>query len=171
MDLSARFLPSESCGVFSLDGDDLKLDVLATRGDQRVVQCVQDHSEDGIVDWVLREQRPVVIEDMSAVEQAGVEVCSIWLVPLRVRAQNVGLYGLYCRRSKDAFTAGEMELLSVLANQTAVALENARLYSELSASLHVERFSAAAPYGREDGRNWASAGGVAHEVNNPCRSY
>ena len=83
MDLSARFLPSESCGVFSLDGDDLKLDVLATRGDQRVVQCVQDHSEDGIVDWVLREQRPVVIEDMSTVEQAGVEVCSIMLVPLK----------------------------------------------------------------------------------------
>ena len=109
--------------------------MLATRGDQRVVQCVQDHSEDGIVDWVLREQRPVVIEDMSTVEQAGVEVCSIVLVPLRVRAQNVGLYGLYCRRSKDAFTAGEMELLSVLANQTAVALENARLYSELSAEM------------------------------------
>ncbi len=170
MDLSARCMPYESCCVFSLRQEGALLEVLAMRGSGRAEDCARAHWEDGIVDWVLREQRPVVVEDMSTLDGGDGRACCTVLTPLRVRGRCIGLYALYCLRAKDEFTAAEMELLSVLASQTAIALENARLYSELEESRDQVRASQQQLLLAEKmavvGR---LAGGVAHEVNNPLQ--
>jgi signal transduction histidine kinase len=86
------------------------------------------------------------------------------------RGKQVGVYALYCSRAKDEFTAGEIDLLGVLASQATIAIENSRLYTDLEAthtqlkdSQHQIMLSAKfAAIGE-------LAGGVAHEVNNPLQ--
>lgn len=170
MNLSKRFLDYDSCGVFALDDGSERLTQMSLRsGALDLEPQLQSQWEDGIIDWVLRERRPVIVEDMDTLTSDGGEG-SFVIVPLIVGGKKIGIYALYCRRPKDSFTAGELELLGVLANQTAVAIENSRLYTDLREAhdqlvesqrqlLLSAKFAAIGEL----------AGGVAHEVNNPLQ--
>ena len=69
MDLSRRVVACESCGVFAIDEEREVLQPLSLRGAPGLQERLSAQWEDGIIDWILREKRPVVIEDMATVEQ------------------------------------------------------------------------------------------------------
>ena len=60
----------------------------------------------------------------------GSEVC----VPLQTQDRLIGFILLGRKRNRDIFSSEDLRLLSTLGTEVAVALENARLYSELRAS-------------------------------------
>jgi signal transduction histidine kinase len=171
MDLSKRFIDYESCGAFSLDERNESLKPMSLRDrDGRLEAQVQSQWEDGIIDWVLRERRPVVIDDMDTIDQQEGQECSYVIVPLIVRGEKIGIFTLYCRKAKDTFTAGEIELLGVLANQSAVAIENSRLYTDLeTAHEQVVKSQQQLLISAKLAAIGELAGGVAHEVNNPLQ--
>ena len=121
IDLSGRFVEYLSCGVFALDEQEARLVPLTLRGAPGLVEHLEAQWEDGIIDWVMREARPVVIEDMGTIEQLNVAKRSTVVVPMIVRGKQIGVYALYCSRAKDEFAAGEIELLGVLASQATIA--------------------------------------------------
>ena len=170
MNLSGRFVDFRSCGVFLLDQEREELQSVALRGSGQLCEQVKAQWEDGIIDWVLREGRPVVIEDIETVDQPGVSECSFVNIPLLVRGKQIGLYSLYCTKAKDEFTAGEIDLLGVLANQTAIAIENSRLYTELETALkQLKESQSQILLSSKLAAVGELAGGVAHEVNNPLQ--
>lgn len=63
----------------------------------------------------------------DAMERLGI---SVWL-PIISQDELIGIIALGNKLSGDIFTAEDLALLTTLANQTAVALENARLYDEV----------------------------------------
>ena len=82
-------------------------------------------------------------------------------IPLVSKGQLVGMINLGYKFNKDIYSHEDIELLSTLANQTAVAIENARLYEDLKRSKsYIRRADRLASLG-------TLTAGLAHEIRNP----
>lgn len=90
--------------------------------------------------------RPAVLEPIKALdpgsrsvaealERAGVRL----LAPLRTREQMHGLLLLGPKRSEQEFNSDDLQLVRTVANQGALALENARLYRERTRQIELEK--------------------------------
>jgi two-component sensor histidine kinase len=86
-----------------------------------------------IADRVLAAKKPIAIEnledecpicDIDLIQQE--QLVSLLAVPLVVREKAIGVLSCYTNRPRD-FSDSDIALFSTLANQTALAIENARL--------------------------------------------
>jgi signal transduction histidine kinase len=124
---------------------------------------------------VLREQRIAVLrttdEGLHPHERAQFQAIgpsAMLALPLAFRGTTVGLVQLFDLNPERTFTGREMGLARALANQAAVALENARLVRDLQRSLEQQ----AAMQGHLVRAARLSALGelsamIAHQINNP----
>ena len=92
----------------------------------------------GVAGWVLREQQPVLIPDVSKDErftgqldiQQNLDTRSMICVPLKTRKGVMGV--LYALNKHHAeFSMKEMRLLEILSGTIAVSIENAQFYGEI----------------------------------------
>ena len=82
-------------------------------------------------------------------------------IPLILKGQLIGMINLGYKFNKDIYSHEDIELLSTLANQTAIAIENARLYEDLKRSKsYIRRADRLASLG-------TLTAGLAHEIRNP----
>jgi len=95
-----------------------------------------------------------VVSEMSLLE-AEVSIPLIW------KEQLIGMINLSHKFTKDIYSREDIELLDTLANQTAIAIENARLYEDLKRSKsYIRRADRLASLG-------TLTAGLAHEIRNP----
>jgi len=95
-----------------------------------------------------------VVNEMSLLE-AEVSIPLIW------KEQLIGMINLSHKFTKDIYSREDIELLGTLANQTAIAIENARLYEDLKRSKsYIRRADRLASLG-------TLTAGLAHEIRNP----
>jgi signal transduction histidine kinase len=82
-------------------------------------------------------------------------------IPLIWKEELIGMINLSHKFTKDIYSREDIELLSTLANQTAIAIENARLYEDLKRSKsYIRRADRLASLG-------TLTAGLAHEIRNP----
>jgi len=137
-----------------------------------------------IIEWLEREKKifsPEEIEvlhsrkEFSAVEEKKErelfetlgklkEIGAMLCIPLMVKGRLIAIFGLDNKMSGDIFSAEDFELLSTVANQAAIAIENAMLYEEMremEKDLHrADRLAAVGTL----------ASSIAHEIRNPLVS-
>jgi putative nucleotidyltransferase with HDIG domain len=90
-------------------------------------------AREGTLLWALRQGRTLVLPDSGQgswtlgvpEEDAG---HSFLLVPILARGKPVGLLNLAVSAGAGTFSQRDLSLLSILANQAGISLENARLY-------------------------------------------
>ncbi len=82
-------------------------------------------------------------------------------LPLISKGQLIGMLNLGYKFNRDIYSHEDIGLLSTLANQTAIAIENARLYEDLKKSKsYIRRADRLASLG-------TLTAGLAHEIRNP----
>ncbi|NPA39623.1 MAG: GAF domain-containing protein [Thermodesulfobacteria bacterium] len=92
----------------------------------------------GIAGWVALHKEPLIINDVQndprffkgADKKSGFTTRNMICVPVMVRNKLLGVIQAINKRQGD-FTEEDLELLTALSHQIAVAIENARLYNEL----------------------------------------
>jgi len=106
--------------------------------------------ERGIVGWVFTHGEPLIVNRAERDERfyrefdktLGFETTSLVGVPLIINAKIIGVLEVINKHSAEPFTQDDVGVLSVLAAQSSIAIENARLtqhlYAERNRILAVE---------------------------------
>lgn len=125
--------------IFLLKDETGRLELGSFRGvDENAAQAmIRIHMGDGDCAGVIEKGRPVVIPDLSyhqgkagvSLQQAGLR--SMVHVPLVSRGVSFGTLCVGTREPHD-FSQDKVDLLTAIAHQIAVGIENARLYAELA---------------------------------------
>lgn len=92
----------------------------------------------GLTEYVIRTGQPLLLRgDVMAQAQAlGIEPVGtparLWMgVPMRIGDRVIGMLAIQHEEDENAFDQEDLELLQAIAHQTAIAVENARLYGEV----------------------------------------
>lgn len=132
----------------------------------------------GIAGWVVKEGEPLLVRDVStdprhyrqASKMFGLECRSILCVPLVIKDHVIGAIELVNKLDGD-FTDEDLELLNSMAATVAVALENARLYTELAEfTRELEKSQAQLVKAEKLAATGKLAASLAHEINNPLQA-
>ena len=140
VEMMPRLLQADYGSIFLLDAEGGQYSPRAAYGlDFGSIASFSFSPGEGLVGAVTQSGVPLAVGDVKSDTRAasgflGAEMASVVLAPLTVGGQVMGVLSVG-RRESLAFSATEVATLSALADQVAVAVENARLFDE------VRRFS------------------------------
>jgi signal transduction histidine kinase len=96
-------------------------------------------ADKGIAGWVATNREPLIVDDVNRDDRHYRDIAqdydfsttSILCVPLIAKGQVIGVLQVLNKRPGKYFTPEDQEILTTFAAQSAVAIENARLYQSL----------------------------------------
>ena len=134
--LTKRVIDYRTFGIMLLNEEtnELEMKVAVRYGD--MVQTPRVKLGVGLVGYAALHKEPVLVPDVSVdpryikvVDDAKSELA----IPLMLKDRCIGVFDLESPEL-DAFTKNHVEILTLLASQAAVAIENARLYETIRAN-------------------------------------
>ena len=133
--LTKRVIDYRTFGILLLNGEgELEIKVAVHFGEKRDLPKVR--LGEGLVGYAALHREPVLVSDVSQDPRyirVVADVRSELAIPMLLKDRCIGVVDLESPEL-EAFTKRDVEILTLLASQAAVAIENARLYEELRAN-------------------------------------
>lgn len=130
-------LEAEACSVLLVDEERQELFFEIAKGEAgAALKQVRLKLDQGIAGWIATNSQPLIINDVSrdprffsqVDEQVRFATRSIIGVPLLARGKTIGVIEVLNKRDGSAFTTENLELLTALAANAAMSIDNARLF-------------------------------------------
>ncbi len=120
--------------------DELVFEVVQGGGGKALRQK-RIRADQGLAGWVFRQRKPTIVHDTEADERhltligesAGFHTSSLAAAPLVYKNTAIGVIEVLNKKSGERFNSNDQELLTAFASQSAVVIENARLYRQVVA--------------------------------------
>ncbi len=181
MKWAEEFMDAEASTVYELDEEKSELFIRIARGKKKAsVETIKFELGQGISGHVVQTGQPMVIQDVRKEKRfspkfdriTGFRTRSMICVPLILRGKTIGALQVLNKKTGDLFTQIDVELLTSMSQQIAVAMENAKLYRRLEKrfELTARELKAAQDKLVLSERLVAMSNlvqGVAHEIRNP----
>ena len=175
------FIDAEASSIYELDEEKDDLFIRIARGEKKDrIKKIRFKKGEGIAGLVVKTGQPLLINDVGKDKRfsdkfdriIGFKTRSMICVPLVLRGKSVGAIQVLNKRSRQPFSKADLEILTSMSQQIAVAMENAKLYQRLEKKFNLtarELKSAQEQLIRSE--RLAAMGnlinGIAHEIRNP----
>lgn len=122
--------------------DDKKQELFIKRANglnQDIIRDTRIKIGEGISGWVAKEVQPLLIKDLSRDRRfkrykkktgGRYTTDSLLSVPLKVRNKVIGVINVNNKKAKRIFTKKDLQMLSFIAEETALAVQNALIYEQ-----------------------------------------
>ncbi len=140
MKLTNKLLQVEASSLLLIDERSHRLFFKAVAGGKaRKVKRLSIPLDRGIVGWVIQNKKPYIADDVESDPNWSQDIAkklrfstrSILCVPIMSRGRLVGALEAINKSVGKKFSTADVALLTVLANQAALAVENSQLHKEL----------------------------------------
>src|SRR6187455_2834670 len=132
--LTKRLIDYRTFGILLLNEDTQQLEMKLAVRYGKGAESKNFRLGEGVVGWAAQHKEPVLVSDgsqdpryINLVADARSEL----VIPMLIKDRCIGVFDLESPEF-DAFSKEHQELLTLLASQAAVAIDNARLYEEVS---------------------------------------
>lgn len=130
-------LSVDQFALFLYDRRSERLQMVVERGlPEGASERIRPAVGQGIPGWVMEFETPTAVQHVAADHRNASSplhpegVVSMTCMPLQIGAGTIGVLSAMSTRRR-LFTVAEMELLYTIANQAAIAIENARVYADV----------------------------------------
>jgi signal transduction histidine kinase len=139
IDLAISVVDAQGAMLMLLDREQKDLVCQVSRGGTRSIHAQRVCIGRGIAGWAAQHGQPVLVNDPSTDARFDPEIdgflehptSAVLCVPLKIKGSVIGVIEAVNKASFSAFDAEDASVLNTLAGETAIALDNARLYHAL----------------------------------------
>jgi putative nucleotidyltransferase with HDIG domain len=140
MEAATRLMKAEVGSLLLVDEEKRQLYFEVALGDQEEeIKTIFLNFGEGIAGWVAQHGKPLLVNSprkdprffKGVDERTEFKTRNIICVPVKVKKKLIGVLEAINKKGKGRFDREDLTLLTSLADQVAIALDNSRLYEEL----------------------------------------
>ncbi len=131
LDLAEEIITCKGAVLFFVDENSSEFDIAIKRNiNKRIEQKINLQIKNKVIEWALKKGKTIALPDIEE-NPNEVDKISFVLVPLIAHDKPIGLLNIITETPEGNITSIDLSLLTILAKQAALAIENVKLYESM----------------------------------------